>query len=150
MDRVAVWIPLLVASGTIACTIVIHGAAMVANLRFVLHERAQGHVGLGFWTDLRIVSTAVALALVAHMIEIAGWAMVLVLIGEFQEFGIAFYHSAVNYTTLGYGDIVMSSAWKMLGPLEATNGMLMFGVSTGMIFAVIQRLITMRFPDLRA
>jgi hypothetical protein len=56
----------------------------------------------------------------------------------------------MNYTSLGYGDIVMSPAWKVLGPIEATNGLLMFGVSTAMIVAVIQRVIERRFPDLRA
>ena len=89
-------------------------------------------------------------ALMAHLIEIGVWAVLLVLTGEFQELGIAFYHSAGNYTSLGYGDIVMSLAWRMLGPIEATNGLLMFGVSTAMIFAVIRRLIEMRFPDLGA
>jgi hypothetical protein len=43
----------------------------------------------------------------------------------------------------------MSPAWRLLGPLEAANGMLMFGVSTAMIFAVIQRLIEARFADLK-
>jgi hypothetical protein len=149
MDRVAVWIPLIVGSGAIACTIVIHGAALSANLRFVRHELAFGHLGAGYWIDLRIVGTAVMLALIAHLIEIAVWAVLLLLIGEFRELGVAFYHSAMNYTSLGYGDIVMSPAWRMLGPFEATNGLLMFGVSTAMIFAVIQRLIERRFPDLR-
>jgi hypothetical protein len=149
MDRVALLIPLLVGSGAMAFTIVVHGATLATNLGFVRHERAYGHAGLGFWNDLRIVSTAVMIALIAHLIEIGGWAVLLVLIGEFQEFGIAFYHSAVNYTSLGYGDIIMSPAWRMLGPFEATNGLLMFGVSTAMIFAVIQRLVETRFPDLR-
>jgi hypothetical protein len=43
----------------------------------------------------------------------------------------------------------MSPAWRLLGPLEAANGMLMFGVSTAMVFAVIQRLIEARFADLK-
>jgi hypothetical protein len=55
----------------------------------------------------------------------------------------------VNYTTLGYGDVIMSPAWKLLGPIEAADGSLMFGVSTGMIFAVILRLMKTRFADLR-
>ena len=77
------------------------------------------------------------------------WAVLLMLCGEFQEFGTAYYHSAVNYTTLGYGDLLMTPSWRLLGPLEAANGALMFGVSTAMIFAVIQRLILDRFVDLR-
>jgi hypothetical protein len=43
----------------------------------------------------------------------------------------------------------MSPAWRLLGPVEAANGMLMFGISTAMIFAVIQRLIEARFADLK-
>jgi hypothetical protein len=71
------------------------------------------------------------------------------LCGEFPAFATAYYHSAVNYTTLGYGDLIMTPAWRLLGPLEAATGMLMFGVSTAIIFAVIQRLILARFADLR-
>ena len=149
MDRVAVLIPLIVGSSAIACTIVIHGAALVTNLQFVRHERRVGHMGVNFWLDLRIVATAVLLALVAHLIEIGVWAVLLVRIGEFQGLGIAFYHSAMNYTSLGYGDIIMTPAWRLLGPLETTNGMLMFGVSTAVIFTVTHRLIETRFPDLR-
>ena len=92
---------------------------------------------------------AISVALVAHLIEIALWAVLFLSCGEFRAFGAAYYHSAVNYTTLGYGDVIMSPAWILLGPLEAANGMLMFGVSTGMIFA-IQRLIQARFVDLRS
>jgi hypothetical protein len=43
----------------------------------------------------------------------------------------------------------MTPAWRLLGPLEAADGMLMFGVSTAIIFALIQRLIHDRFVDLR-
>ena len=69
--------------------------------------------------------------------------------GEFQEFGSAYYYPAVNFTTLGYGDLVLTPSWRLLGSLEATNGMLMFGVSAAMVFAVIQRLAKVRFTDLR-
>ena len=89
------------------------------------------------------------LSLLAHLIGIGLWAEVLILCGEFQEFGLAYYCSAVNYTTLGYGDIIMTPSWKLLGPLEAADGVLMFGISTAMIFAVILRLVQARYLDLR-
>jgi hypothetical protein len=87
--------------------------------------------------------------LLAHLIEIALWAVLFVICREFRDFGTAYYHSAVNYTTLGYGDLIMSPSWKLLGPLEAADGMLMFGVSAAIIFTIIQRLIQARFVDLR-
>jgi len=45
--------------------------------------------------------------------------------------------------------VVVTPSWRLLGPLEAADGMLMFGVTTAMIFAVIQRLVRARLPDLR-
>jgi hypothetical protein len=86
-------------------------------------------------------------ALAAHLMEIAVWAVLFMGCGEFRDFATAYYHSAVNYTTLGYGDLIMSAAWRMLGPLEAANGMVMFGVTTALVFGVIQRLIQRRFPN---
>jgi hypothetical protein len=53
---------------------------------------------------------------------------------------MAFYHSAVNYTTLGYGDIVMSAQWRPLGPLEAASGVLMGGLAAAVLFAVLTQL----------
>ena len=98
---------------------------------------------------MRIVVFVILFAMAAHLIEIALWAVIFLLCGEFTDIGAAYYHSAVNFTTLGYGDVLLSPRWRMLGPLEAGNGMLMFGVSTAMAFTVILRLAQTRFVDLR-
>lgn len=71
------------------------------------------------------------------MLQIAMWAWVFMLCGEFSTFAAAFYHSAVNFTTLGYGDFVMSEQWRILGPLEALNGMILLGLTSAIIFAVL-------------
>ena len=147
--RVAILIPLTVGASAVLCTILIHALAVGATVNFVRHEKRLGREGTGFWIDLAIVVLAISFAFVAHLIEIALWAALFVMCGEFQEFGFAYYHSAVNYTTLGYGDVIMSPSWKLLGPLEAADGALMFGLSTAMIFAVIVRLVQAKFEDLR-
>jgi hypothetical protein len=64
-------------------------------------------------------------------------------------FDRAFYLSAENYTALGYGDILLSPRWRLLGPLEAINGLLLFGLSTAVMFAVLSRLITNRLRHQR-
>jgi hypothetical protein len=147
--RVAVLVPLAVGAGAVLCTLMIHGLAVLTNVNFVRYERRRGRIGIGFRIDFAIVVVAMLLVFVAHLIEIALWAGLFLICGEFQEFGIAYYFSAVNYTTLGYGDLIMSPSWKLLGPLESADGALMFGVSTAMIFTVIVRLIEARFEDLR-
>jgi hypothetical protein len=145
----AILYPLMVGVGAVACTIFVHALALGATVNLFRHERRRGRAGAGALIDLAIVALATSFAFVAHLIEIALWAALLVTCGEFQEFANAFYHSAVNYTTLGYGDLLMTPSWRLLGPLEAANGALMFGVSTAMVFAVIQRLLLTRYEDLR-
>ena len=145
----AILLPLVVGAGAVACTIFIHALALAATINLVRYERKRGRAGAGALIDLAIVALVVSFAFVAHLIEIALWAVLLVICGDFQEFGIAYYCSAVNYTTLGYGDVLLTASWRLLGPLEATNGALMFGVSAAMVFAVIQRLVLARFQDLR-
>jgi Ion channel len=147
--RIPILAPLVVGAIALVCTILIHAIPLSATVNFVRREKSRGRVGKGFWSDIAIVARAISYATVAHLIEIALWAVVFLICGEFQAFGIAYYHSAVNYTSLGYGDLVMSPSWRLLGPLEAANGMLMFGVTTAMIFAVIQRLVEARFVDLK-
>jgi hypothetical protein len=141
--------PLATGAIAVVCTVLIHALVLNLAISFVRRETRLGHTGAGFWADVAIVSLAVTLALVAHLVGIAIWAVLFIACGEFSAFGAAFYHSAVNYTTLGYGDVIMSPSWKLLGPLEAANGALMFGLSTAMIYALIQRLIQVRFADLK-
>ena len=148
-DRVAILLPLLVGAGATLGTICIHALAVNGTINFLRREEKSGRTGIGLGIDLRIVTLVITLALAAHLLEIALWAGLFMLCGEFQVFGVAYYHSAVNYTTLGYGDLIMTPAWRLLGPLEAADGSLMFGVSTAMTFAVVLRLIQARFVDLR-
>ena len=143
-----VLIPLAVGLGPVICTLLIHALAVNVIIGFIRFERRLGRTGASFWIDVAIVALAVSVVFVAHLLEIALWAVLFVICGEFKAFGPAYYHSAVNYTTLGYGDVIMSPSWRLLGPLEAANGMLMFGVTTAMIFALIQWLIQLRFIDL--
>ena len=131
------------------CTVLIQSLPLSATVNYVRQERRLGREGKELWIDVVIVVRVISYALLAHLIEIALWAELFVMCGEFSTFGTAYYFSAVNFTTLGYGDMIMSPSWKLLGPLEAANGMLMFGVSTAMIFAVIQRLVQARFVDLK-
>jgi hypothetical protein len=147
--QVAILKPLAVGAIAVLCTIFIHALAVGAIVNFFRREKRLGRAGSGLSVDLAIVVLTISFAFVAHLIEIALWAELFVICGEFREFGFAYYHSAVNYTTLGYGDVIMSPSWKLLGPLEAADGALMFGVSTAMIFAVIARLIQTKFADLR-
>jgi Ion channel len=84
-----------------------------------------------------LLSAVMVLMLLGNFAQMVIWAVLFLLLGEFDIFSTALYHSGVNFVTLGYGDIVMSERWRMLGPIEAANGILMFGVSTAVITAAV-------------
>jgi hypothetical protein len=85
-----------------------------------------------------MILTAVLLVMLAgNLLQIALWAGVFILYGEFHDFATAFYLSTVNFTTLGYGDIVLSKERRLLSGLEALNGVLMLGLTSSIMFAVL-------------
>jgi Ion channel len=147
-DQVAVLLPMVAGSIAALFTISIHAVALGVSVSLFRRERTLGLVGSRVWINLGIFVLTMSIAFTAHLIEIALWAALFVICGEFKSIELAFYHSAVNYTTLGYGDLIMTPSWKLLGPMEALDGALMFGVSTAMIFAIAQRLMRAKFADL--
>ncbi|MNJ13863.1 Ion channel [compost metagenome] len=80
----------------------------------------------------------ITLVMLGNLAQIVIWGALFLWLGEFNTLQEAVYHSGVNFATLGYGDIVMSPQWKMLGPLEAVNGALMIGLSGASMLAVLQ------------
>lgn len=90
------------------------------------------------WSSLFVVNGVMFLLLIGNLGQIAAWAFLFDWLGEFEEFGTAFYHSAVNFGSLGYGDIVMSEEHRLLGAIEAINGVLMIGVSTAALMTTFQ------------
>ena len=93
------------------------------------------------WRDTAMLSTVMLLTLIGNLAQISIWAGLFMLLDQFDDFSTAFYHSCVNFVTLGYGDIVMDARWRLLGPLEGANGILMFGVSTAVMTAAVMDVI---------
>ena len=85
-----------------------------------------------------MVATAAAL-MVAHTLEIFVWALAYATVGAAPAGSDLLYFAFVNYTTLGYGDILPAQAWRLTGPMTAMNGILMFGWSTAVLFEVLRK-----------
>lgn len=91
----------------------------------------------------------IIIVLVGNLLQIMLWGILFLWLGEFSSLQEAVYHSGVNFATLGYGDIVMSTKWKLLGPLEAVNGALMIGLSGASMLAVLQHHIRKQLGNLK-
>jgi hypothetical protein len=134
----------LVGVVVLLASIVIQAIAIALTVRFVAWLLRVGYAGRSFWRNVSVTTGVMLILLVALLAQVAAWAVAFVLCGALPDFATAFYHSAVNFTTLGYGDIVMAPGWRLLGPLEAANGVLMFGLSASAMFAVTSRLLELR------
>jgi hypothetical protein len=134
----------LVGTGLLLGSILCHGLATAVIVDVAVRVIRSGYTGLRFGTNAAVMMIVSLITAAAHLAQIALWAVALLALGEFSTFAKAIYFSAQNYTALGYGDVILSEQWRLLGPLEAINGLLMFGLSTAVMFAVLSRLIATR------
>jgi hypothetical protein len=135
---------LLVSLGVLLVSLLSYGVATALIVQLVVLLIRKGYAGLTFWKNIAVMVIVSVVTALVHLTQIALWAFVILMCGETATFEKAFYCSAENYTALGYGDFVLSERWRLLGPLEAINGLLLFGLSTAVMFAVMSRLITER------
>jgi hypothetical protein len=91
-----------------------------------------------------IMIPVVLVLMVTHAAEIIVWALAYALVDAAPEGADRVYFAFVNYTTLGYGDVVPVRRWNLLGPMTAMNGVLLFGWSTAVIFEVLRRALADR------
>ena len=106
---------------------------MRTYLRFRPYTRASNAV----LPDILVLSAVMLLLMLGNCLQMALWAGLFMLLGEFDNFVTALYFSGVTFATLGYGDLVLSPPWRLLSALEAANGILMFGVSTAVMTAAV-------------
>jgi hypothetical protein len=79
--------------------------------------------------------------MLAHTAEIVIWSLAYAAVGAAPAGSNVLDFAFVNYTTLGYGDVTPRAAWRLLGPMTAMNGILMFGWSTAVLFEVLRKAI---------
>jgi hypothetical protein len=129
---------LLVGGAVNLGNIVIHALIMMSVVRVV--RRAAAHKALHSTPRLILVMVAtVAVLTAAHLIEVLVWSLVYWLVDAAPVGADLIYFAFVNYTTLGYGDVTPVEGWRLLGPMTAMNGVLLFGWSTAVIFEVLRR-----------
>lgn len=94
-----------------------------------------------------VLTRAMLIMVAGNVCQAALWACLFMALGEFQDYGTAFYFSVVNFTTLGYGDVLMSEQHRLLGAFEAGNGVLMLGLTTSVMFLVLHATVQSAPPE---
>jgi len=134
---------LLIASGLVATTVIIHAAGLGLLLSHVLRSPEQPDTR--FWPVTWLLIRIAWLLILIHLLEIAIWALFFWWEKCLPDLESSFYFSGVTYATLGYGDLLLPKEWRMFGPLEALTGSLMVGLSIAFFFAVLSRKFLQRF-----
>ena len=134
-ENLIVGLLMIVACVVIQCVVVSFLVRVLVGMerRGTIRATMLGATWLLVWVTL--------IMLAGNLVQMALWAGMFVARGEFEAFAPAFYHSVVNFATLGYGDVVMSEQSRLLGGLEAANGVLMFGLTTSVLFTVLGALM---------
>ena len=131
-------IQLLVGTVIIGVTVYIHAVALnfldlrLTRLTPILEQRF-----LRTWRSLLMTLSVLGVFLV-NIFQIWLWALFYLGVGELPHLESALYFSTTTFTTVGYGDIVLSHDWRLLSSFEAANGMILFGWSTAFIFTIMR------------
>src|SRR4026209_1131973 len=131
---------LLIAWCLLAVTVAIHAAGLSAMLPHVLSAEPDRR----FWPVMWQILWGAWRLLLLPLTEIAAWALFYWWQKCLPDAESSFYFSGVTYTTVGYGDLVLPPEWRMIGSVEGLTGILMCGLSAGVFFAVVSKLLAPR------
>ena len=126
------------------CNITIHSLVMtvVLSVARVSSTTKRSHPAL------RLIITMIAtvsVLMAAHVLEVFVWSLAYSIVDAAPAGTNLVYFAFVNYATLGYGDVTPVEGWRLLGPITAMNGALMFGWSTAVIYDVLQKTMMISF-----
>lgn len=130
---------LLIAGAMMAATVVFHATiiAAAATIFRTASRRLWGPVR--FLRDSLVLSAASLILLAAHCAEVVAWAVLLLKVGAFAAFEEAFYFASVAFTTLGFGDVLLPTGWRLLAGAIAANGFILFGMSAAFLFEAVRK-----------
>jgi len=132
---------LITGTVVIGICMIIQCAFISVLLQGIIKQDSKKELSPSFLTISTVLVLGVLVLLIGTLIQISIWAALFMYYDEFTAFKDAFYHSIVNFTTLGYGDFVLSNERKLLGGMEAVNGVLMFGLSSGFLYMLLDALL---------
>ncbi|MCI0682736.1 MAG: potassium channel family protein [Gemmataceae bacterium] len=130
-------------------TVVIHALGSLATITHLARRlQRSGDDNRFMGSEIQVVRV-VSILLLLHLAEASVWAGFYVIAGLLPDTETAIYFSITSYTTVGYGDVLLPASWRLLGPIEAAVGILMFGWSTGIMVTALARIYRNRLhlPD---
>jgi hypothetical protein len=130
---------MLVGAAVSALNIIIHALVMAVVIWLMRMANAKNTSRPWLLLICGVMIAAVSVLMTAHAAEVIVCSLAYATVDAAPSGTDLVYFAFVNYTTLGYGDITPVESWRLLGPMTAMNGVLLFGWSTAVIFEVLRR-----------
>jgi voltage-gated potassium channel Kch len=131
---------ILFATLIVAVCLLLHVGGLLLMAEWVLSRVPRGHYLGRTSTPMRNATLLILLfsgIIFLHITETSLWAVFYYASSLFKDFETSLYFSLTSYTTIGYGDVLLPQRWRLLGAIEGISGVLLCGISTAFIFAVM-------------
>ena len=135
---------LLVAFAIVAVCLLLHVVTIVVLADWLLDQRDKRQEEIGTFGYMFLLIASFTVIIVLHLVEICIWGVFYFARSLFPDFENSIYFSITSYTTIGFGDVVLPRAWRMLGGIEGITGVLLCGLSTAFVFAIVNAMVQMR------
>jgi len=133
-----------IAAAIVAICLVVHVTGILLMAEWLLTRReyfernvTRLHFGL-------LIISLFSGVLFLHLIQTALWALFYYMQGLFSDLETSLYFSMVSFATIGYGDVLLPRTWRLLGVVEGFSGVILCGISTAFIFAVVNAMLQLR------
>lgn len=130
---------ILIAAPLVGVTMAVHATGIAVLLK--ASRRWNAVPPTHFWPITRLLVVVIWWLVLLHLAEILVWASFYLWWGCLPDAEAAVYFSGVTYTTMGYGDLVLEKPWRVLAAIEGLTGILMCGLSTSVLFALVNQIL---------
>ena len=138
-----------VAAAIVSVCLLIHMAGILLMAEWLLQKREHLERNTSRRHFAMLMVMLFAGIMLLHLTQTSLWAVFYYAQGLFSDFETSLYFSMVSFTTIGYGDVLLPRRWRLLGVIEGISGVLLCGVSTAFIFAVINAMFQFLLRNVR-
>ena len=135
---------IVIAAAIVSVCLIAHISGILLMADWLLRRRDHFEQMAGARRFGLLIIALFAAIMFLHLIQTSLWAVFYYTQGLFSDFETSLYFSMVSFTTIGYGDVLLPQKWRLLGVIEGFSGVLLCGISTAFIFAVINAVFQAR------
>jgi hypothetical protein len=138
---------LFIAFGIVGVCLIIHATGMILLADWVVRRQVKSSLQLGLPTYSFMLMIIFVVIILLHLSHAFIWGAFYSWRGLFPDYETSLYFSLTSYATIGYGDVVLPRSWRLLGTIEGVSGVLLCGLSTAFLFAIVNALFRQRMND---